>query len=76
MKVAILGLGTVGSGVLKVIQENQTHIQEQIGEPIEVTHIFGETLLNIHNCDLKDIKQIQTIDELLEEEFDIAVESV
>lgn len=74
MKVAILGLGTVGSGVLKVIQENQTHIQEQIGEPIEVTHVFGETLLNLHNCDLTDIKQIKTIDELLEEEFDVAVE--
>lgn len=74
MKVAILGLGTVGSGVLKVIQENQTHIQEQIGEPIEVTHVFGETLLNLHNCDLSGIKQIKTIDELLEEDFDLAVE--
>lgn len=74
MKVAILGLGTVGSGVLKVIQENQTHIQEEIGEPIEVTHIFGETLLNLHDCDLTDIKQVKTMDELLNEEFDIAVE--
>lgn len=74
MKVAILGLGTVGSGVLKVIQENQTHIHEQIGEPIEVTHVFGETLLNLHKSDLSEIKQVKTIDALLEEEFDLAVE--
>ncbi len=74
MRVAILGLGTVGSGVLKVIQENQTHIQEQIGEPIEVTHVFGETLLNLHNCDLTKIKHVQTMDGLLDEEFDLAVE--
>ncbi|GAB2324392.1 homoserine dehydrogenase [Alkalibacterium sp. m-11] len=74
MKVAILGLGTVGSGVLKVIQENQTHIHEQIGEPLEVTHVFGETLLNLHNCDLSEIKHVKTIDALLDEEFDVAVE--
>lgn len=74
MRVVILGLGTVGSGVLKVIQENQAHIQEQIGEPIEVTHIFGETLMNIHNCDLTNIKQIKTVEQLIEEDFDLAIE--
>lgn len=74
MRVAILGLGTVGSGVLKVIQENQTHIQEQIGEPIEVTHIFGETLLNLHQCNLTGIKQVKSMEELLDEEFELAVE--
>ena len=28
MKIAILGMGTVGSGVIKVIQENQVEIQQ------------------------------------------------
>lgn len=74
MKVAILGLGTVGSGVLKVIQDNQKHIQAQIGEPIEVTHVFGENLANIHHCDMTGIKQVEDIDGLLEEELDLVIE--
>lgn len=74
MKVAILGLGTVGSGVLKVIQDNQKHIQSQIGEPIEVTHVFGKVLANIHNCDLTGIEEVEDIDALLNEELDLVIE--
>lgn len=74
MKIAILGLGTVGSGVLKVIQDNAKHIQEQIGEPLEVTHVFGEHLLNLHHSDLSQIKQVNDIDELLEEPIDLVIE--
>lgn len=74
MKVAILGLGTVGSGVLKVIQDNQEHIQRQIGEPIEVTHIFGKVLANVHNCDLTGIEQVEEIDSLVNEDLDLVIE--
>lgn len=74
MKIAILGLGTVGSGVLKVIQDNQELIQKQIGEPIEVTHVFGKVLANIHDCDLTGIKQVEDIDALIEEDLDLVVE--
>lgn len=40
MKVAILGVGTVGSGVIQVIQNNQDKIQKILGEPLTVTHAF------------------------------------
>lgn len=74
MKVAILGLGTVGSGVLKVIQDNQEHIQSQIGEPLEVTHVFGKVLANIHHCDLTEIEKVEDTDLLLNEELDLIIE--
>lgn len=74
MKVAILGMGTVGSGVLKVIQDNQELIKERIGEPIEVTHIFGRKLHNYHNCDLTGIKHENDIDALVESDIDLAIE--
>lgn len=36
MKVAILGFGTVGSGVWKVITENQQIIARRVGAPVEI----------------------------------------
>lgn len=36
VKVAILGYGTVGSGVFEVIKRNQHAIVNKIGEEIEV----------------------------------------
>ncbi len=74
MKVAILGMGTVGSGVLRVIQDNQELIKERIGEPIEVTHIFGRKLHNYHHCDLTDIEHVKDIDTLVESDIDLAIE--
>jgi homoserine dehydrogenase len=74
MKVAILGLGTVGSGVLKILQDNQLHIQEQIGEPVEVTHIYGRSFKNIHDCNLSTIKPVEDIKELLEADIDVVIE--
>jgi homoserine dehydrogenase len=74
MKVAILGLGTVGSGVLKVIQDNQALIKERIGEPLEVTHIFGRTINNYHDCDLTGIKHEEDIEALLESDIELVIE--
>lgn len=74
MKVAILGLGVVGSGVLKVIQDNQEQIQAQVGQPIEVTHIFGEKLANIHNSDLTGIQQVEDLETLLDADLDLVIE--
>ncbi len=37
IKVALLGIGTVGSGVFKVLQRNQTEIKARTGRGIEIT---------------------------------------
>ena len=38
-KIAILGFGTVGSGVYEVLQTNQQAVQKRAGEPVEVKYI-------------------------------------
>lgn len=43
-KLAILGYGTVGSGVLEVLRRNAAGIQRRLGEPLEVKYI----------CDIRD----------------------
>lgn len=40
IKIAIMGLGTVGTGVAKVIKENEKQIQQKLGEQIEVKTIL------------------------------------
>ena len=40
-KVAILGLGTVGSGVAEVLTKNADSIARKAGEPVAVKYILG-----------------------------------
>ena len=39
-KIAVLGYGTVGSGVVEVLQTNQTSIQKRTGESVEVKYVL------------------------------------
>ncbi len=40
-KIAILGLGTVGSGVAEVLEKNAASIEKKAGEPVTVKYILG-----------------------------------
>jgi Homoserine dehydrogenase len=40
IKIAIMGLGTVGTGVAKVVAENGKQIERKLGEPVEVKAIL------------------------------------
>lgn len=39
VRLAILGLGTVGGGVLQLLQENATEIKRRTGREIQITHV-------------------------------------
>ncbi len=39
-KIAIMGFGTVGSGVLEVCRRNAASIARRVGEPVEVKYIL------------------------------------
>ena len=40
IKVGLLGLGTVGTGVVRIVEGHQEDLQSQIGSPIEVAQIL------------------------------------
>ena len=40
IKVGLLGAGTVGSGVLTVLEENTAEIEKKVGVPIHVSKIL------------------------------------
>ena len=40
MKIAILGYGTIGSGVAEVLRINQEQIMKKVGEPVELKYVL------------------------------------
>ena len=40
MKIAVMGYGTIGSGVVDVLEINKAKIAERAGEPVEVKYIL------------------------------------
>ena len=56
IKVGILGLGTVGAGTAKVLQDNQLEIQRRLGCVIEVTMASVRSLDLNRDCDCSSIK--------------------
>lgn len=74
MKIAILGMGTVGSGVIKVIQDNQQIIEQFNNEPLEVTHVFTKAVNNQHNADFSNITITENIDDIINSGVELVVE--
>lgn len=68
IQIAILGLGTVGTGVAKVVAENARQIERKLGEPLQV-----KTILVRHFKD-GPYRQLMTDDfKKIEEDDDIRV---
>ena len=40
IKVAVLGYGTVGSGVVEVFRENQDILNKNVGEEVEIKYVL------------------------------------
>ena len=75
LNVALLGLGTVGSGVVKIIEENREQIKETMNKDINIRHILvrdksRQRLINVSSYHLTE-----DIDEILNDDsIDIIVE--
>ena len=64
MKVAILGYGTVGSGVFEIMRSNQDGISRRAGEEVEVKYVLdlrnfpGDAVEDVLAADTKIIKGV------------------
>lgn len=71
-KIAVLGYGTVGSGVVKVLTTNASIISEKAGETIEVKRVLdlrdfpGDPVENIVTHDFADIENDDEISVVVE----------
>ncbi len=54
MRIALLGCGTVGGGVLRLLSQNRDALAEKVGGAIEVAHVLvrDRSKLRVAECDL------------------------
>ena len=51
-KVAIVGLGTIGSGVARILLEHRERISRQVGRPVELVRVVDKDLNRSRNVEL------------------------
>lgn len=73
-KIAILGFGIVGSGVLSVLRENSKKIAARVGEPVEVKYILDIRDFNSHPDAKLFVKDLDII--LNDPEIRLVVETI
>ncbi|AXQ29011.1 homoserine dehydrogenase [Solimonas sp. K1W22B-7] len=56
VRVGLIGLGTVGQGVIKVLRENAEEISRRVGRPVIVTHASARDLSRERGVDLSGIQ--------------------
>lgn len=73
-KIALLGMGTVGSGVIKLFRENQDLIQKSTGLTFTITQILVSDLSKQRDVDLSGIHVTDNIEEISMDDLDLVVE--
>ena len=73
-KIAILGFGTVGSGVYEVMCRNAAGVSRRAGEPVEVKYILDPKDFSAHPAANLFIKNFDTI--LEDPEIRVVVETI
>ncbi|GBG94471.1 homoserine dehydrogenase [Ligilactobacillus salitolerans] len=75
IKLGIVGLGTVGTGVVRILQRNQQKVLETSGCRLEIKTIVVANLDKERKVDLTGIHLTDQIDELInDQEIQIAIE--
>ncbi|NSL51731.1 homoserine dehydrogenase [Calidifontibacillus erzurumensis] len=75
ISIGLLGLGTVGSGVVQIVERHQDKLMHQIGCPVEVTKIVVKNLDKKRDIDIDPAKLTTDPNEVIENpNIDIVVE--
>ena len=74
IKIAIMGFGTVGSGVYEILEKNRELINRKLGEDIEVKTILGRRLFSENGISKKIVKEFEKIEE--DPEIELVVETM
>ncbi|MFB9860682.1 homoserine dehydrogenase [Salinicoccus siamensis] len=74
MKVAILGMGTVGSGVMEIIQMNRPEIERQIGTSFSISHVLVRDRYKERGVELGGVTITDDVDEIHAADIDVVAE--
>ena len=73
-KIALLGMGTVGSGVVNLIRENEDLILSSTGVSFKITHVLVTDTTKTRTADVSGIRVTDDITEIENADIDLAVE--
>ena len=75
ISVGLLGLGTVGSGVVKIINKNQDKLIHQVGCPVEIKKVLVKDKNKKRDIPIQKELLTLNVDEILEDpEIDVVIE--
>ena len=74
MKIAVLGMGTVGSGVVNVLNTNKNKIESLLGEEVTVTHVLAKNIDKARDIDLSGIQLTDKVEDIYEADIDAVIE--
>lgn len=74
VRLAILGLGTVGGGALKLLQENAAEIRRRTGRDIQITHVGTRRPRPDLNLDPSIKQSADLLDIVKQDDVDVVVE--
>jgi len=75
-RVGLIGLGTVGQGVVRVLARNAAEIAGRAGRPIVVTHASIRNPAARRDCDLAGIQLLSDPAEVVKADVDVVVELI
>ncbi|WP_110113765.1 homoserine dehydrogenase [Bacillus sp. CGMCC 1.16541] len=75
IKIGLLGLGTVGSGVVQIIENHQDKLMHQVGCPVEVQKVLVKDLSKARGVDIAPEKLTTSVEDILHNpEVDVIIE--
>jgi len=75
ISIGLLGMGTVGSGVVQIIKRNQDKLMHQVGCPVVIKKILVRDLNKLRPISLETESLTDNADEILfDEEIDVIIE--
>lgn len=76
LKVGVIGLGTVGQALLRVLARNGTTIEHRLGCRLEVTHVAVRDAAKPRDCDLRGVQLLSDASALVRAPVDVVVELI
>jgi homoserine dehydrogenase len=77
LRIAIVGLGTVGAGVIRLLQENGAHIARRAGRPIEIVAISARDRNRDRGVDISPYEWVDDMSSLAgRDDIDAIVELI
>ncbi|WP_028079400.1 homoserine dehydrogenase [Solimonas soli] len=77
VRVAVIGLGTVGQGVVRLLKNNAAEIARRVGRPLVVTQVSSRDPHKARDCDLSGITVVGDALQIAREaDVDVVVELI